>query len=119
MSHMLRPCVPARKIRDSRRIARARTGTFGSGSPTIVQFVHGVADSGSGQEKTPTSVAMYRASNVGLPEWSTIISFTGVSGRFPLMSVQVADAPKLALIVLKTCPLPSQNRQDPKPEKVT
>ena len=58
MSHMLRPCVAARKMREVGRMARDSTGEFGNPSPTTVQFVQGVAASGSGQEKTPTSVAI-------------------------------------------------------------
>jgi hypothetical protein len=58
MFHMLRPCVAARSIRELRRIARPSTGEFGKPSPITVQFVHGVAAPGSGQENTPTSVAM-------------------------------------------------------------
>src|SRR6267378_1353579 len=66
--HMLRPCVAARKIRELRRMASPRTGEFGNPSPSTVQFWQGVAASGSGQEKTPTSVAIYNASKVfGLP----------------------------------------------------
>src|SRR5579864_9633248 len=98
-------------MREVGRMAKPRTGEFGNPSPITVQFVQGVAvvDSGSGQENTPTSVPIYNASKVGLPLWSTMMSFTGASGKSPLMSVQVVPPS----FVLNTWPLPSQPVQEP------
>ena len=70
-SHILRPCVAARKIRDGRRILMESTGVFGNPVPTTTQLVHGVPDSGFGQKKTPTSVAIYNVSTAGLAMCST------------------------------------------------
>src|SRR5580704_6310145 len=53
--HMLRPCVAARRMREVGRMAKPSTGEFGKPSPITVQFLQGVADSGSGQENTNVS----------------------------------------------------------------
>src|SRR2546422_115436 len=70
-------------------------------------------------KNAPMSVPAYSVLCVKSSE-STTKALTGMSGRFPLMSVQVVAAPAVPLMLLKTCFLPSQEiAQEPNPENAT
>ena len=71
MSHMLRPCVAARKMRDFRCSTSECTTTRGSPLPKLDQVAPA-----SVVTITPASVAMYRVSGTS---GSTATSLTGMS----------------------------------------
>src|SRR5579859_5158413 len=105
-SHMLRPGVAARSVREARCSCRAVTGRRGSPTESADQV-----EPPSPVRKTPTSVAAYRVFG---KSGSTTTSFTGMLGRLPLMSIQ--EAPPVA--VLKTWPWESPEKPE-KPENDT
>src|SRR5215813_11675487 len=91
MSHMLRPWVAARNVRDELCRVRPRATARGKPAPSTDHFTPLV-------RKTPISVATYKVLG---KTGSITIAFTGMFGRLLLMLLQVTPLS----VVRKTCPL--------------
>src|SRR5215471_1080061 len=88
ISHTLRPWLPARSTRACRLIASESTATLGSPLPRLDQPLPP-----SVVIITPASVAIYKVLG---RSGSTMMLFTGIADRLPLISCQVA--PELVVL---------------------